>query len=115
MMGRYSGTRSREHGDYIRCLRPPRRGRAVVERSFEDARLTSERTGATMDAQRDELVWHRSTRCSHQSCLEVAFAKEAVIMRNSSVPGGVNIAVPVRAWRGFVEAVRSGDFGRPSD
>jgi hypothetical protein len=54
--------------------------------------------------------WHRSTYCSTGTCVEVARTPETVLVRDAKDPEGPHLALPVGAWREFVERVKDGDL-----
>jgi hypothetical protein len=54
--------------------------------------------------------WRRSTRCDADHCVEVAFAKGKVLLRNSRQPTGPVLTFTVDQWRDFCDALASGDF-----
>ncbi len=69
----------------------------------------------TEDAQVDgrpaaELVWHRGRQCEIGNCVEVAAIDEAVILRSSTSPGGVQLTLSREEWGDFLMAAKAGDF-----
>lgn len=58
-----------------------------------------------------ELVWRRSSRCEHATCVEVA-AADMVWVRDSQLGDRSPIlAFDRRAWADFCDAIRAGEFG----
>ncbi|MGX1882726.1 DUF397 domain-containing protein [Streptomyces sp. NPDC055287] len=61
----------------------------------------------------DGIHWIKSSYSggSGTECVEVARLGGGTAVRDSKVPDGARIAVPDRAWDGFVRAVRGGGLG----
>jgi hypothetical protein len=58
-----------------------------------------------------EIQWRRPERCSGEStCVEVAFASERVLVRNSEEPDGAVAAFSRAEWAAFVAAVKADEF-----
>lgn len=47
------------------------------------------------------LVWQRGNRCDSNQCVEIAFAGEHVMIRNSTVPD-VRLSLSHSEWSAFV-------------
>jgi hypothetical protein len=59
----------------------------------------------------DGLAWRKSDRCDSNSCVEIAFADERVLIRNSTAPD-VRLSLSRREWNAFVSwATASGPNG----
>jgi hypothetical protein len=63
------------------------------------------------------LVWHRSTRCSSGTCVEVAKVGtprtvSEVRVRDSKDPRSPELAFGAESWHAFVEGVKNGDLDR---
>jgi hypothetical protein len=78
---------------------------------------TTERSLMAVDSLADSaigifnLVWQRSTFCTANGCVEVAFAKDGdVYLRDSESGSDSRLAVTVSSWRDFVRKARSGIF-----
>lgn len=57
------------------------------------------------------IQWRHSGRCSAESaCVEVAFAGERVLMRNSREPDGPVAAFSRAEWADFLAAVKDDQF-----
>jgi len=63
-----------------------------------------------MSEHRPTLRWLRSTFCSSGTCVEVARTSRTVHIRDAKDPEGPRLALPVEAWREFIERVKSGDL-----
>ncbi|SFT06902.1 DUF397 domain-containing protein [Saccharopolyspora flava] len=60
---------------------------------------------------RSELRWRKSSRSSNYgNCVEVAFAGDDVLARDSKNPAGQHLAFDQVAWSSFVRGVRDGRF-----
>ncbi|HZM82210.1 MAG TPA: DUF397 domain-containing protein [Candidatus Limnocylindrales bacterium] len=57
-----------------------------------------------------DLVWRKSIRSGGTECVEVAARDGIVLIRDSKDPDGPILAVNVRAWRAFIEAVKDGEI-----
>ncbi|MEV0322182.1 DUF397 domain-containing protein [Streptomyces sp. NPDC050658] len=50
--------------------------------------------------------WRRSSHSGHDGdCVEVAFVREAVIVRDSQNPSGPRVVFSAERWRAFLNAV----------
>lgn len=60
----------------------------------------------------DRVVWRRSTASGNQGddCVEVAFIREAVLVRHSKDPAGPTLRFSLREWAAFVAGVRNGEL-----
>lgn len=59
-----------------------------------------------------KLAWLRSSRCESNSCVEVAFSGQEVLVRDSKDPESPILSFPRPQWRDFIAAVHSGEFDR---
>jgi hypothetical protein len=59
------------------------------------------------------LAWHRSSYCSHDSCVEVARQGNQVFLRDSKAQDGPMLAFRHAEWADFIEGVRRGEFDVP--
>lgn len=58
------------------------------------------------------LYWRKSSRSSMQgNCVEVAFAKGAVLTRDSKRPVAASLQFSGLAWSSFLSGIRAGRFG----
>jgi hypothetical protein len=57
-----------------------------------------------------ELVWHRSTRCGSNACVEVARLADRYLIRDAKDPGTEPLAFTAAQWRAFTAGLRSGTF-----
>ena len=60
--------------------------------------------GGTMTDVREHLVWHR--RCGNAACVEVAFDRQHVLVRDSEDAAGPRLDFTTSAWMSFLWAVR---------
>lgn len=59
------------------------------------------------------LQWRKSSRSSNQgNCVEVAFAGDEVLTRDSKDRSGDHMAVSSSSWGAFLASVRRGHFDR---
>lgn len=56
------------------------------------------------------LKWRKSSRSLKWECVEVAFADQAVLARDSKRPGAGVLAFSAAAWSEFVGGLRSSRF-----
>jgi Domain of unknown function (DUF397) len=52
------------------------------------------------------LVWRKSTLSNSGGCLEVAFAKGLVLLRDSKQADGAVVSIPLTAWTAFLARLR---------
>jgi hypothetical protein len=62
----------------------------------------------------DGLVWRKSRSCDSAACVEIAFADEVVLIRNSNDPG-LRLTISRHEWRAFVRGLRGPADGWSSD
>lgn len=55
-------------------------------------------------------TWRKSRYSSNGSCVEVRRVEAAVEVRDTKDRTGPVLSIPAEEWRGFVEAVRDGEF-----
>jgi hypothetical protein len=58
-------------------------------------------------------VWRRSTFSQANACVEVAFIKDCVVVRDSKDQHGPMLLFTTREWEAFVAGVNAGQFMRP--
>lgn len=58
------------------------------------------------------LTWRKSSYTARENCVEVAFAPEAVAVRDSKDPDGPALLVAGRTFTDFLAAVRSDRLSR---
>ena len=56
------------------------------------------------------IVWHRSTYCANNSCVEVAFLDDQIAVRDSKDQRGPQLRFAQAEWIGFLNGVRNGEF-----
>lgn len=54
------------------------------------------------------LVWHRSSRCSNATCIEVAKLGDDYLIRDSKNPAAPPLRFPAAVWHQFLADVREG-------
>lgn len=55
--------------------------------------------------------WRKSSRSTNTSnCVEVAYAQDAVAVRDSKDPDGPALAVPSAEWGAFLAHAKRGEF-----
>jgi hypothetical protein len=61
-------------------------------------------------------VWRRSSFCqgADQTCVDVAFTRAEVLVRDSKDPSGARLAFSGEEWRVFLLGVYAGEFDLPS-
>lgn len=57
------------------------------------------------------LSWRRSRRCEAHACLEVAFTRDRVLVRDSQTPAVPALEFTEDAWRSFCDALKRGACG----
>ncbi len=57
------------------------------------------------------IVWRKSKRSDVTGCVEVAYAQESVLVRDSKDPAGPVLEFSIYAWNEFVASLRR----RPAD
>lgn len=55
-------------------------------------------------------TWRRNTASGPNQCVEVAFAGQSVLVRNSRQPRGPWLSFTVPEWTAFLAGVRNGEF-----
>lgn len=66
-----------------------------------------------MAVEQSVAVWHRSSRCGDNACVEVARTIFGFELRDAKDPEAGTLQVSDRQWASFVAGIRSGDFDRP--
>lgn len=64
------------------------------------------------DSARADLVWRKSTASGGGNCVEVAFADDAVLVRNSQHPSDLELSFSHAEWDAFLTGARDGEFDR---
>ena len=59
---------------------------------------------------RVDVRWRKSTRSLEKQCVEVAFADQAVLTRDSKRPAGAVLEFSAGDWSAFLGAVRTDRF-----
>jgi hypothetical protein len=62
------------------------------------------------DSDRADIAWRKSTASASGDCVEVAFAQEAVLVRNSQEPLGLTLSFSYSEWTAFLTGARRGEF-----
>ena len=70
-----------------------------------------------MDLEQTSIIWRKSTASVSGQCVEVAFADESVLVRNSRDPLGSVLRFSRQEWAAFLKGVDNGEFttGQASD
>ena len=55
-------------------------------------------------------AWRKSTASGSSNCVEVSFAGESILMRNSRSPHGPVLSFTGLEWEAFLTGVRNGEF-----
>jgi hypothetical protein len=55
-------------------------------------------------------VWKKSSASETNTCVEVAFAGQAVLVRHSGDPMGPTLSFSRGEWAAFLTGVRNGEF-----
>lgn len=58
----------------------------------------------------DDVQWRRASKCESGSCVEVAFHRGEVLVRDTKHPDGPVLAFSAHEWTAFVQAVRDDEF-----
>jgi hypothetical protein len=57
------------------------------------------------------IRWRRSERCTGEAaCVEIAFAGDRVLVRNSQVPDGPTATFSRAEWSDFIAGVKDDEF-----
>jgi hypothetical protein len=63
----------------------------------------------------DDRRWRKSSYSANNSaCVEISERPETIALRDSKDPEGPIIEVARADWRAFVDAVKRGEFDRPT-
>jgi predicted secreted Zn-dependent protease len=57
----------------------------------------------------DELRWHRATKCSGGTCVEVAQSDGRILVRDSKNPESIQSYTRAE-WDAFINGVKAGEF-----
>jgi hypothetical protein len=58
-------------------------------------------------------AWRKSRYCGNSTCVEVATATDAVLVRDSKDPADIQLRFSKADWRAFVTDLRSGTLPPP--
>lgn len=61
-------------------------------------------------ADRTGMRWRKSTRSSEEHCVEVAFAGQAVLTRDSKRPADAVLEFSADDWSAFLDGLRTDRF-----
>lgn len=67
------------------------------------------------DGERAHITWRRSTASGSGNCVEVAFASESILVRNSRDPLGPVLSFSPEEWAAFLEGANKGEFALGPD
>lgn len=56
------------------------------------------------------LIWRKSSRSNSAGCLEVAFTKGSVLLRDSKHPRGLVLSFSLHEWSAFITRVHGSAF-----
>lgn len=63
------------------------------------------------DSERISVLWRKSAASAgHGDCVEVAFMRESVLLRNSRDPSGPELRFSHSEWRAFLAGAKHGEF-----
>lgn len=63
------------------------------------------------DSEQADLTWHKSTASNvNGACVEVAFADNSVLVRNSRDPLVSVLSFTYQEWAAFLKGVNNGEF-----
>jgi hypothetical protein len=62
------------------------------------------------DSEQAYIIWRKSTASVSGNCVEVAFADESVLVRNSRDPLGSVLCFSPQEWAAFLQGVSNGEF-----
>ena len=66
------------------------------------------------DSERAQVAWRKSTASAATgNCVEVAFVKDSVLLRNSQATSGPFLSFSYSEWAAFLAGVHSGEFDPP--
>lgn len=60
------------------------------------------------------LAWRKSTASNSGDCVEVAFRRNCVLVRNSRDPSGSVLSFTMAEWLAFLVGARDGQFDGPN-
>ena len=58
-------------------------------------------------------AWRKSTRSGSNNCVEVAFLRDRVLVRDSKDRTGPILSFTAAEWDAFIAGVRDGELSRP--
>jgi hypothetical protein len=53
------------------------------------------------------LAWRKSRFCGSQSCVEIAFSADTVLVRDSKNPDAARLRFETKVWQAFVADLRN--------
>ena len=62
------------------------------------------------DSEQTHITWRKSTASSAANCVEVGFAEESALVRNSRDPLGTALSFTPTDWVAFLAGARNGEF-----
>jgi len=62
------------------------------------------------DPEQTYVIWRKSSTSGGSNCVEVAFADESVLVRNSRNPLGSVLSFSRQEWMAFLEGASKGEF-----
>jgi hypothetical protein len=62
------------------------------------------------DPEQTDIIWRKSKTSASSNCVEVAFANESVLVRNSRDPLGSVLSFSRQEWMAFLEGASEGEF-----
>jgi len=67
--------------------------------------------GIVVQADGPDVVWRKSSFSAEQSCVEVAFDDQSVLVRDSKDRHGPILRFTVQEWAAFLDFLKVGGFG----
>ncbi len=59
----------------------------------------------------NQVTWRKSSRSGGENCVEIAAARGAALVRDSTDPHGPILAFRGPDWVSFLDACKKGEFG----
>lgn len=82
----------------------------VFCRRTDDHRRYNERKPVDNPDVVGELTWRKSSYCADNTCVEVAWLGNDVLIRDAKDPGGPVLKFSPREWAAFIDGVCDGEF-----
>jgi hypothetical protein len=73
---------------------------------------TTEKGGHVDYSDPDHQVWRKSIASGGDNCVEVAFARDHLLLRDSKDPDGPRLRLTRTQWAAFLEGIKVGTFDR---